>query len=59
MKKIIRLLIVVLVCTFLAASLNSCSVFEPAYKNPTQSFKHKKPLPKKWIIHNGKERSLK
>ncbi len=58
MKQIFRLLIVLLVCTFLAASLSSCSVFQPAYKTRTESFKIKKPLPKKWIIHNGKEHPI-
>lgn len=45
-----RLLMMVLTFIFLAGGLSSCSVFEKGKPSTTQSFKHKKPLPKKYII---------
>lgn len=53
MKSIIRIIAVVLICFFLAGSLTSCAVFDKSSITKQDSFKHKKPLPKKWLINNG------
>ena len=56
MKRIIRLLAIVLVISSLAGITSSCSVFnETSHANKPQSFKHKEPLPKKYIINNGEK----
>jgi len=60
MKKMIRLLAIFLAVCFLAGITSSCAVFDDsshAQKNKT--FKHSKPLPKKWAIDNGKKPILK
>jgi len=54
MKGIYRLIILLLLGCFLAGGLVSCAVFEPTSPTKQESFKHKKPLPKKYIIHTGK-----
>jgi hypothetical protein len=53
MKSIIRLITLILICFTLAGSLSSCAVFDKSSVTKQNSFKHKKPLPKKWIIDNG------
>lgn len=52
MKSIIRLIILVLLCSFLAGGMTSCAVFDNSSAIKQKSFKHKDPLPKKWIIPN-------
>lgn len=59
MKKLIRVLILVLACAFLSGSLVSCSVFDKSAKFKHESFKHKNPIPKKWVINNGTKRIAK
>jgi hypothetical protein len=54
MKSIYRLIALLLICCFLAGGLASCAVFQPSSPTKPQSFKHKEPLPKKYIIHTGK-----
>lgn len=53
MKNIIRLIALLMFCGLLAGSLSSCAVFEKSSPTELKSFKHKKPLPKKWVINNG------
>ena len=60
MKKTIRLLAILFTVIFLAGLVSSCAVFdESSHAQSTKSFKHTKPLPKKWVIDNGKKPILK
>jgi hypothetical protein len=61
MKKTIRLLAILLTICFLAGIATSCAVFEDSgsHAQSTKSFKHSKPLPKKWVIDNGEKPILK
>lgn len=59
MKKILRLLPYILIFTFLAGATTSCSLFEEPTATKTKSYKIKKPLPKKWVVHNKSTRNLK
>ncbi len=54
MKRIIRLFVILLVISSLAGITSSCSVFnETSHAEKQKSFKHKKPLPKKYIVNNS------
>jgi hypothetical protein len=54
MKRIIRLLVILLVISSMVGITSSCSVFnETSHANKPQSFKHKEPLPKKYIVNNS------
>jgi hypothetical protein len=53
MKKILRILILLLVLGSLAGITTSCAVFNESHATKNSSFKHKQPLPKKYIISNG------
>jgi hypothetical protein len=53
MKSIYRLIALLLLCCFLAGGLASCAVFEKSSPTKPESFKHKNPLPKKYVIHTG------
>jgi hypothetical protein len=54
MKKIIRLLVILLVIGSLAGITSSCSVFnETSHAQKPAPFKHKEPLPKKYIVNNS------
>ena len=59
MKKIIRILTFLLITTFLAGAMTSCSLFDESTANSTKSYKHKKPLPQKWIIHHKSTKTIK
>jgi hypothetical protein len=54
MKRIIRLFVILLVISSLTGIVSSCKVFnETSHAENPKSFKHKQPLPKKWVINNG------
>jgi hypothetical protein len=54
MKRIVRLLVTLLVISSIAGITTSCAVFsESTHVEKLEPFKHKKPLPKKYIIDNG------
>jgi hypothetical protein len=54
MKRIIRILVIILVIGSLAGVTSSCAVFQgPTHAQNLKPFKHKEPLPKKYIINNG------
>jgi len=56
MKRIIRLLVMLLVISSLTGITSSCKVFnETSHAEKPKSFKHKEPLPKKWVISNGEK----
>ncbi len=60
MKKTIRLLAILLTVCFLAGLASSCAVFdETSHAQTLKSYKHSKPLPKKWVIDNGNKPILK
>jgi hypothetical protein len=59
MKKIARLIFLILVCTFLAGGMSSCSLFDESTAHKQKSFKHKKPVPQKWVINNKSSKTLK
>jgi len=55
MKRIFRLLVLLLVIGSLAGITTSCAFFNDlSHRRKLETFKHKKPLPKKWIINDGK-----
>lgn len=59
MKRIFRLLVIVLVICSLSG-LTSCVVFEEtSHAQKMKPFKHPKPLPKKWVLDNGKKEIVK
>ncbi len=53
MKKIIRLIIILVVLSSVAGITTSCSIFNESHTQHQAYMKHKKPLPKKYIINNG------
>jgi hypothetical protein len=54
MKKIFRLLVILLVISSIAGITTSCAIFnESSHAQTLKPFKHKKALPKKYIIDNG------
>jgi hypothetical protein len=53
MKKVFRLLIALLVLAAVSGLTSSCSIFNESHVTKQASFKHQKPLPKKYIISNG------
>jgi hypothetical protein len=53
MKKVFRLLIILLVLVAVSGLTSSCSIFNESHVSKHGSFKHQKPLPKKYIISNG------
>jgi uncharacterized protein YxeA len=53
MKKIIRILILLLVLSSVAGITTSCAVFNESHTSKHAPFKHKQPLPKKYILSNG------
>jgi hypothetical protein len=59
MKKRMRFFLMLLAVAFMAGTMTSCSVFEKGGPDATKSFKHKKPLPKKYIIPNKSSKVLK
>ena len=52
MKKVLKLLFLLLMIGMLAGITSSCAIFSSAPNQGLHSFKHKKPLPKKYIINN-------
>ncbi|MBW6459415.1 MAG: hypothetical protein K0B08_02475 [Bacteroidales bacterium] len=52
MKKLLKLLFLLLMIGMLAGITSSCAIFSSAPNQGLESFKHKKPLPKKYIINN-------
>ncbi|MFO7614561.1 MAG: hypothetical protein R6W71_07985 [Bacteroidales bacterium] len=52
MKRILKLLFLLLMISMLAGITSSCAIFSSAPNQGLHSFKHKKPLPKKYIINN-------
>jgi hypothetical protein len=60
MKRIFRLLILFLILSSLAGITTSCAVFQgDRHGQNQQSFKYKKPLPKRYIVNNGEKAILK
>jgi hypothetical protein len=54
MKKIFRILVILLVMSSLVGITSSCAVFDDTtHAQKMQPFKHKKALPKKYVIDNG------
>ena len=53
MKRIIRLLVMLLVISSLAGITSSCAVFSTSHSQKLAPYKHKEPLPKRYIINNG------
>jgi len=54
MKKIFKAFVILLVIGSLAGVTSSCAVFdETSHAQTLKSFKHKKALPKKYLIDNG------
>lgn len=54
MKRIIRLIVILLVISSMAGLTSSCKVFnETSHAEVQKPFKHKHPLPTKWIVNNG------
>ena len=54
MKRLIRLLVMLLVISSLAGITTACAVFEDtSHAQKLQTFKHTKPLPKKFVLDNG------
>jgi len=60
MKRFKRLLAILLTLGFLAGMMTSCAVFDDSsHAMKKSSFKHTKPLPKKWVLDNGEKPILK
>jgi hypothetical protein len=60
MKRIFRLFILFLILCSLAGITTSCAVFQgDSHGQDQQSFKYKKPLPKRYIVNNGEKAILK
>jgi hypothetical protein len=60
MKRFYRLLAILLVISFLAGMTTSCAVFdETSHAQSLKTFKHTKPLPKKWVLDQGSKPILK
>jgi hypothetical protein len=54
MKRIIRLFVILLVISSLAGITSSCAIFsDSSHAQKLEPFKHKDPLPKKYIVNNG------
>lgn len=53
MKRIIRLFVMLLVLGALAGMTASCAFLSNSHVQKLETFKHKQPLPKKYIINNG------
>jgi hypothetical protein len=54
MKKIFKAFVILLVIGSLAGVTSSCAVFdETSHAQTLKKFKHKKALPKKYLIDNG------
>jgi hypothetical protein len=54
MKRIFKLLFIALIISSLAGITTSCVIFqEPTHATKPTTFKHKKALPKKYVINNG------
>ena len=58
MKNLLRSAIIVITVVFMAGVLGSCSSQKSAPK-ATVSFKHKKPLPKKYIVTTKRQKTVK
>lgn len=50
MKRIKKILVIVSLLAFSIVTFSSCSVFERTTPDNAKRFKHKQPLPKKYII---------
>jgi hypothetical protein len=60
MKKIFRILVLALVMSSIAGITSSCAVFnETSHAQSVKTFKHKKTLPKKYIVDNGNKQIAK
>jgi hypothetical protein len=60
MKRILRIVVMLLVISSLAGITSSCAMFdETSHAQKNQPFKHKKALPKKYIIDNGSKPIIK
>jgi hypothetical protein len=60
MKKLIKFLVITLAIGFMASIMSSCSIFdESTHAQKQKSFKHTKPIPKKYVINNGRNPVLK
>jgi len=54
MKRIIRIFVLLLVIGSLMGITTSCAIFdESSHAQKLHTFKHSKPLPKKYILDNG------
>lgn len=50
MKNLGKILLILITLAFLTGGLTSCSVFEKSRPSVTKSYKHKQPVPKKYIV---------
>ena len=54
MKKFLKYLFIALLISSIAGIASSCTVFdESTHAQTLKPYKHKKPLPKKYIVDNG------
>jgi hypothetical protein len=54
MKKFLKYLVIALVISSVAGITSSCAVFDDSsHAQGLSPYKHKKPLPKKYIVDNG------
>lgn len=54
MKKAIKIIVLLIVIASLTGLMNSCAIFdESSHAQNLKTFKHSKPLPKKYILDNG------
>lgn len=53
MKRFIKLLFILLMISALAGITTSCGFLSNTYVQKHEPYKHKQPLPKKYVINNG------
>ena len=54
MKKVVKIIVLLVVIVSLTGLMNSCAIFdESSHAQKLKTFKHNKPLPKKYILDNG------
>jgi hypothetical protein len=59
MKRIKKILVVTLALAFSIAAFTSCSLLDKSSQDQARSFKHKDPLPKKFIINQKSSKIIK
>lgn len=59
MKNLGKALLVMALLAFLTGGLTSCSVFEKSRPSITKSYKHKQPVPKRYIVPEKTKKIIK